>query len=377
MPCCNDSEEIQSYIKEFVIGYFGYTYIKELLLGGIAQQTITITEENRRSLVKNGFSKTENGEYSSSALGIFKIKAGFKVTDEFNESKLAIFSQYSQQSSVVTFGGSTTLQSIETWSSTVPGNPAAIKLKTEPLVNLLTERTFPGDPNIAAKQALIQSAVTKYITKEVFCYNKCSYPNGVCPPTSNYFGFAKCVCTSGYTGYDCSKPKYVPTGILAQSEPGEKCLQGNTYFKQLISSYDTSCFLGMCDTTYNYWQGCHFSNYQLGMAGGTANTLCGISYGDLTILCDGMNPGSEPCPTQYTRINTGTDFFWTCVKQSSVFSDDLPGTLCGLHSRKDDGKHIACGGFYPGAGKCPTGYTLRQGVAHSRGGGFVSTCSKD
>ena len=59
MPCCNGSSELDRYIRELIIDYFGLMYVKDLLLGGTAQQKIVISEEDRKNLQKNGFTTTD------------------------------------------------------------------------------------------------------------------------------------------------------------------------------------------------------------------------------------------------------------------------------------------------------------------------------
>ncbi|UJR11116.1 hypothetical protein I4U23_015298 [Adineta vaga] len=59
MPCCEFNETVERYIREFIIGYFGYTYIRSLQLGSIVQQTIIIKENDRIKLEQNGFNTSD------------------------------------------------------------------------------------------------------------------------------------------------------------------------------------------------------------------------------------------------------------------------------------------------------------------------------
>lgn len=138
MPCCNESAELDQYIKELVIGYFGLLYINELLLGGIAQQKIVISEENRKNLQTNGFTVTNQAELKVAAANVFSASTKLAVTEQYDQTKLDIFKRYSQQSNIITLGGSTILQSTEEWSKTVSSNPTIIKFSAAPLINLLT-----------------------------------------------------------------------------------------------------------------------------------------------------------------------------------------------------------------------------------------------
>ncbi|CAF4729344.1 unnamed protein product, partial [Rotaria sp. Silwood2] len=70
MPCCKESSELDQYIQEFIIDYFGLVYVKDLILGGIAQQKIVISEENRKNLRENGFTTTDQAELKAAAASI-------------------------------------------------------------------------------------------------------------------------------------------------------------------------------------------------------------------------------------------------------------------------------------------------------------------
>lgn len=54
MPCCDDSAEVDEYIDEFIIDYFGLTFVKEVLLGGVAQETVFIGNEEVQQMESNG-----------------------------------------------------------------------------------------------------------------------------------------------------------------------------------------------------------------------------------------------------------------------------------------------------------------------------------
>lgn len=100
-------------------------------------------------------------------------------------------------------------------------------------------------------------------------------------------------------------------------------------------------------------------------------TICGLSYGSLSVKCDERNTNSEQCPIGYRR---GEMSLWGamtrfCYKMNDTI-DDRPGTLCGL-STKIYGNNtngmliteVACDDYYPGRGSCPPGYTLTTGQA--------------
>jgi hypothetical protein len=377
MPCCNESSELDQYIREFIIDYFGLVYVKDLLLGGIAQQKIVISEENRKNLRENGFTTTDQAELKVAAASIFAASIKLTMTDEFDQTKLNTFKKFSQQSNIITLGGTTAIQSIEEWSKTVASNPTIIKFSVAPFLSLLTTQRFSSDPNIALKQNLIQKAQQKYTTSSLFCYNNCSQ-KGSCQPTG-YFGFGQCHCNSGWSGIDCSIIIRAPTGLLANVYPGNTCPTGYTF-----GTYDLGCppslFACSIFSKKPLFPACSLADRNA--AAGSSGTLCGIVFSSVNILCDNVNPYSEPCPSGYSKYswvaysNSPTTLY-TCQKDNTSLND-RPGTLCGLHSNLDSGDQITCDGYYPGRGKCPSGYSLRQGTFPNRNSlGTLSLCVKD
>lgn len=223
MPCCNESDEIIEYIQELVIDYFGLTYVKDLLLGGIAQQKTVISEENRKSLRENGFSNSNGAELKAAAF-VFSASVKMAVSEQYDQSKLSTFNKFSQQSSITTLGGASNIQSLEEWSKTVPSNPTIIKFGIAPILDLLTRRRFPQDPNILLKRDLIRKSQDRYLVSPLFCYKSCSQ-HGSCIP-SGYFGFGQCRCHAGWSGVDCSTITQLPTGLLANVYQDGTCPAG-------------------------------------------------------------------------------------------------------------------------------------------------------
>jgi hypothetical protein len=129
MPCCNESNQLNRYIQKFIIDYFGLVYVKDLVLGGIVQQKIVISEENRKNLQENGFTTTNQAELKVAAASVFSASTKLTTTEEFDQIKLNTFRKFSQQSNIITLGGATTMQSIEEWSKTVSSNPTIIKFR--------------------------------------------------------------------------------------------------------------------------------------------------------------------------------------------------------------------------------------------------------
>lgn len=357
MPCCNDSIELEQYIREFIIGYFGLTYIKDLLLGGIAQQQILISEENRKKLQSTGFSTKHEASVKLAAF-VFSASMSLGVNEEVNKAEVENFKKFSQQSSITTLGGAAHIQSIEEWTKTVPSNPTIVKFSIANTLDLLTTKRFPGDPDILKKQRLIKVVHERYMASPVFCYNNCSQ-QGLCI-ASGYFGFGRCRCNAGRTGTDCSAVVQLPTGVLTGPNSQNRCPVGFTKDTRLLGVYN---YPKPYDGDLKDLPGCSLvgENVMIGPKG----TLCGFVYFDLHILCNGRDPASEPCPSGFSKLiwsqyGTFPTTVWACEKDI-IDTDDPPGTLCGFHSSITQmsglsGSHILCAGYDPGKKKCPLGY---------------------
>ncbi|CAF4348635.1 unnamed protein product [Rotaria socialis] len=202
MPCCNQSHELDQYIQEFIIEFFGIMYVKDLLLGGIAQQNIIVSEENQKNLRMNGFTTAHQGELKIAAASIFSASTKLSMTEQIDQTRLNTFKKFSQQNSIITLGGGVSMQSIEEWSKTVSSNPTIIKFGIAPIIDLLTARRFPQDVKITSKRDLIRRVLEIYLTNQLFCYNNCSQ-HGLCVATK-YFGFGQCLCDRAWSGIDCS-----------------------------------------------------------------------------------------------------------------------------------------------------------------------------
>ncbi|CAF4927865.1 unnamed protein product [Rotaria socialis] len=202
MPCCNQSHELDQYIQEFIIEFFGIMYVKDLLLGGIAQQNIIVSEENQKNLRMNGFTTAHQAELKIAAASIFSASTKLSMTEQIDQTRLNTFKKFSQQNSIITLGGGVSMQSIEEWSKTVSSNPTIIKFGIAPIIDLLTARRFPQDVKITSKRELIRRVLEIYLTNQLFCYNNCSQ-HGLCVATK-YFGFGQCLCDRAWSGIDCS-----------------------------------------------------------------------------------------------------------------------------------------------------------------------------
>lgn len=379
MPCCNESDELYQYIKEFVIDYFGLAYVNDLLLGGIAQQKIVISEENRKKLRENGFTNTNEAELKVAASNIFAASAKITVTEQFDQKKLDVFRKFSQQSSIMTLGGTTSMQSIEDWSKTVQSNPTIIKFGIAPLLDLLTLKRFSSDSNIASKRLLIEWAQKKYMNAPLICYNNCTSPShGECTSTG-YFRFGLCNCQPGWFGISCENAVIKPmvfSGLICglRTGAGHDCGQVNPETNTCVSGYAYNIWdIGQTGTGRMKFCSKQNADRSVGMVG----TICGLTVGRGGPKCGERDPFSEGCPDGYSRyewwVRWGRGHMVWCYKTKEGM-DDLPGTICGLQTNNGD-TGPTCDGYQPGRGSCPSGYYLVTWNV-SFGNNYLSFCVK-
>ncbi|CAF3962289.1 unnamed protein product, partial [Rotaria sordida] len=198
IPCCNyPITEVEKYIYEFIFNYYGFTFVTQLMLGGISQQNLFINNNELINIENRGYQKSQEAKIH------FFLSLGMKRSEFFNQTRHNEFMRYVTKSYATTLGGDSSIhQSFPEWSKTVSSNPVVTKLSVKYLFDLLNKKRFPDDPNIAKKKQLVEKALDKYIQNPVFCYSSCS-GHGLCEP-SNYFQFGMCKCYSGWVGVDCS-----------------------------------------------------------------------------------------------------------------------------------------------------------------------------
>ena len=219
LPCCNYTEdETRKYIFDFMFNYFGYAFVTDLMLGGIAQQNMYINKSEVKTIEQKGFSTSNEAKVE------FYASLGMKTQSSVNETRHNEFMRYVKKTYATTLGGDISIQTFADWSKTVKTDPIIIKFGVKLMFDLLTVKRFPNDPNIRIKKELIESALEKYIKNPIYCYSNCSH-NGQCKP-SGYFQFGECQCNDGWTGLDCSisKPRpVVLSGTLCGLESAVAC----------------------------------------------------------------------------------------------------------------------------------------------------------
>ena len=180
------------------------------LLGGVAQQLITINSSYSENISQQKFNSEEEAGFS------FGISFGSKESESHSKENHTIFMKYVKNIYASTSGGQSFDNSIQNdtvksnrlqdWFRTVPDNPVITKMSMNKLTDLLTNKRFSFDPLIEDKARLIEQVWEKYDGNQKLakCVNDCTSPcHGRCIPTG-HFQFGLCSCNPGFTGHDCS-----------------------------------------------------------------------------------------------------------------------------------------------------------------------------
>ncbi|CAF4113940.1 unnamed protein product [Adineta steineri] len=211
MPCCHvGCETTESYIRKWIFEQFGYTYLNEITLGGVAQQTITINSSDIEKMYQENFNSDNEAGIS------FGLTFGMHESESHSKGNHSKFMTYVKHIYASTSGGqpfdnSVQNETIKTnqlneWFKTVPTNPVITRMRINRLTELLTKKRFPSDPLIEDKARLIELVWTKFDGNQtlVKCANDCTDAcHGRCIPTG-YFQYGLCKCNPGFTGHDCS-----------------------------------------------------------------------------------------------------------------------------------------------------------------------------
>ncbi len=311
MPCCEEDDlDIEEYVKDFIFDYYGFTYVTSILLGGVAQQHITISREAKERLEKQGVDITHSAAMSFGS-SQFGVDISTSVTNSQEKSNYEKFSKEIQSNYSTTLGGEAHLTSLSEWSKTIPNNSVIIKFTLRDIFRLFNKRYFPNDTLITNKSKLIEKTLEKYIDGSIYCYNNCggNDTRGTCEPTG-YFQFGICKCKPGWSGPDCTtvEPPKIPHG-----------------------------------------------------------TICGFDRSFMRVNCYGKRPW-EGCPIGWAQYNWATDLT-ICYKKGTEVGDLVHGTLCGLYSYQSKPypfEHsIGCGTDTNVLGNnCPVGYQYFQ-ITHS------------
>ncbi|CAF1177634.1 unnamed protein product, partial [Rotaria sordida] len=178
---------VKKYIQDYIINYFGFTYITELLLGGIAQMTTVINQSSIVPLQQEGISGTEMVQLSFSKIFNFN----YNENEMKNLSKFETFQRYVKSSMATIIGGEIYKndQKLNEWFQTIPDNPVIIKFTIQSIFDLITPERFLNDTNIQEKAGYIMQALEEYVNKTstVYCENQCTNAaQGTCQPLGAY-----------------------------------------------------------------------------------------------------------------------------------------------------------------------------------------------
>jgi hypothetical protein len=157
MPCCEqDDLDIAEYVNTFVFGYFGFTYVNTILLGGVAQQTIFINREAKQRLEQKQINIAKEAQVSFSKAMKYAIDGSTSTINSPASASYNSFMSEVQSSSSATLGGATYLTTLAEWSKTVVQNPIITQFEIRDIFPLLTRHHFPNDPLITNKSKLIE-----------------------------------------------------------------------------------------------------------------------------------------------------------------------------------------------------------------------------
>lgn len=356
LPCCEYDENVENYIKHYILEYFGYSYVTTLLLGGIAQQSIVMSSSNATTLEQNGVKKSQAAKLE------FLVSFGMKLDSSQDIKTHAMLMKYVSKTYTTLFGGDSFTGKLEDWANSVKTNPVIIKFNIKYISDILTKAPgrFPNDPNITEKAKMIERVLNDYITTPPYCYgNNCSR-HGSCQDTG-YFQFGQCQCHSGWSGIDCSEK--------VTEAPKPLVLSGT-----LCGLADSLTCGGQdprsnCPWNWGYTNWLHCSKRSSDISTSPTGTVCGYRVGTVKVLCADRDPYSDACPQGYQRQQKTYETF--CYK-TDPYRDDLPGTMCGIEVKGITDwvlasstwsilANIPCDGYYPGRGSCPPGYSVQTG----------------
>lgn len=194
MPCCVFNSSVQQYVKEFIFGYFGFAYITELMLGGVAQRLVRIRTIDVTKLESEGVNTKHEAKIG------FYITMGTTITSGYEKTTQDKFSSKIQNEQSARLGGDASVKDLDEWAKTVPDNPVVIRFKIKFFFDLFTSKRFPNDPQIDEKSKLIQQVLSEYGKQPPYCYNNCTSPmHGTCTPFEG-FNFGVCKCNPGFSG---------------------------------------------------------------------------------------------------------------------------------------------------------------------------------
>jgi hypothetical protein len=198
MPCCNTSDpDVNDYISNFIIDYFGFAYITELILGDQIQNLVSIKSKDIDELKFIGIKGKDEANLR------FIMQSDIKIKSVLNKTKQDLFANQIQSEYFTRLGGNPNVQDIYEWMKTASENSVITKFSIKYIIDLLKPSRFPDDPQINSKAQLIEAVLKGYSRQPIFCYNNCSgTDHGVCIST-DAFRMGMCYCHNNFTGKLC------------------------------------------------------------------------------------------------------------------------------------------------------------------------------
>lgn len=278
MPCCNeDSLEIDEYIQEFLIDYFGLTFVTELLLGGVAQETLTIDNNDIHNIQSRGQDISH-----SASIGLFLTFDAKPKSSSFNLTEQDQFMKTVKTKRSTKLGGDPTASTMDDWMKSIVQNPIILSYAVKDITALVDRVHFPNDNRIDNKSKLIEMGIQRYLSKQKpTCINDCTDSiHGECDvSTTPPFLLGTCQCKPGWKGIDCSQQDISTTTLPTTTINIERC---NRICKSRRSVPSARC--PPCKTDVYYGRGYY-------CCGGNRGASCGGRFTDDggTCACNGSN----------------------------------------------------------------------------------------
>jgi len=176
---------------------YGTHYITAMLMGGVATQTATLSNVNRKSLESMSVDVSEQAKIS------FYVDAQQSYAIKYNQAQQSNYSAMTKKDSYTTLGGDPkyNVLNYEKWLATIPSNPVPLSFAMEPLTTLMISDYFPDDPDIDLKARNVEKKITSYLATSLYCAGSCAN-GGTCLPLNDMW-IGRCVCANGWTGNNC------------------------------------------------------------------------------------------------------------------------------------------------------------------------------
>ncbi|CAF0959422.1 unnamed protein product [Didymodactylos carnosus] len=107
LPCCNYDSNTEQYIYEYIFNYFGFTFISNLLLGGIAQEILLIDRESYEIMIEQGY------DIENEAKVEFYVSVDATQQSNYDKITHDKFTSEVQEKHTSTLGGDTSITTIE------------------------------------------------------------------------------------------------------------------------------------------------------------------------------------------------------------------------------------------------------------------------